>query len=59
MAEPKRLTGTVYTLLEDFRNREGGHEETWDVSLDEAHELLLAGEPVPDCPPDDEPPEAA
>ena len=55
MAEPKRLTGTVYTSLEDFRNREGGKVDGWPVTEDEAAELLLASEPVPDCPPEDEP----
>jgi hypothetical protein len=59
MPSPLRLTGTVYSSLEDFRNRVGGHEESWPVTEGEAHELLLSVEPVPDCPPEDEPPEAA
>jgi hypothetical protein len=54
MPEPKRLTGTVYTSLEDWRKRENGVEETWEITDDEAADLILASEPVPD-----EPPEAA
>ena len=54
MTEPKKLTGVAYTSLEDFRNRENGVEETWEINDDEAADLILASEPVPD-----EPPEAA
>ena len=52
MSESKRLTGTVYTSLDNFRAREGGHEQTFQVTDDEAADLLLSIEPVPDAPPD-------
>ncbi len=57
---PKRLTGVVYGegSIEVFRNREDPHEESFEVTDEEAAELLLSIEPVPDAPPD-EPPEAA
>ena len=40
-----------------FRNRGDPHEESFEVTDEEAAELLLGIEPVPDAPPD-EPPEA-
>ena len=55
MTEPKRLTGIVYGdgSVEAFRNREDPHEETWEVTDDEASDLILASEPVPDEPPEE------
>ena len=58
-AEPKRLTGTVYGdgSLDAYRRREDPHEESFEVTDDEAADLLLSIEPVAGAPP--EPPEAA
>ena len=58
MTEPKRLTATVYGdgSIEAYLRREDPHEESFEVTDDEAADLLLSIEPVPDCPPE---PEAA
>ena len=57
MTEPKRLTGIVYGdgSIEAFRRREDPHEEVFEVTDDEAFELIKAVEPVPDVPPDNGP----
>jgi hypothetical protein len=55
MTEPKRLAGIVYSWLDDWRNREYG-VDGFEITDDEAAELVLANESVPDAPPE---PEAA
>ena len=44
MSAPERLTGIVWRrrLIEAFRDRDDPHEETWEVSGDEAADLLLS-----------------